>query len=151
MGTLDPMRRLVVATLVGGAVVTTAVVVSRRRAAAPLGGLASAEPDWAPLRLLGPVPEPSSARPEPSGARPSAAPAPAADHVERAERAEPVGTKWVDPDHDGGCPGTHPVKGNRKSRIYHLPGGRFYDTTRAQRCYCDAEAAEADGLRASKS
>jgi hypothetical protein len=80
------------------------------------------EPDWAPLRLLEP--------------EPVAVEAPA--------------TKWVDPDEHGGCPDSHPVKAKKASRIYHVPGGRFYDGTKANRCFCDGEAAEADGYRASK-
>jgi hypothetical protein len=42
------------------------------------------------------------------------------------------------------------VKGNANSRIYHVPGGRFYDSTVPERCYRDESAAEADGMRASK-
>ena len=51
---------------------------------------------------------------------------------------------------DGGCPLTHPVKANGNSGIYHVPGGQFYERTRAERCYVDAAAAEADGYRAAK-
>jgi hypothetical protein len=36
------------------------------------------------------------------------------------------------------------------SGIFHEPGGRFYDRTRADRCYPTAAAAEADGYRRSK-
>jgi hypothetical protein len=57
--------------------------------------------------------------------------------------------KWVEPV-AGACPLTHPVKGNVMSGIYHVPGGRFYESTKPGRCYLDATAAEADGLRASK-
>jgi hypothetical protein len=56
---------------------------------------------------------------------------------------------WVEPI-DGACPASHPVKGNGNSRIYHVPGGRFYDSTVPERCYRDPAAAEADGMRASK-
>ena len=73
------------------------------------------------------------------------APAPPA----RAEPAGPPSPAWVEAV-DGQCPLSHPVKGNANSRIYHLPGGRFYDTTKAERCFVDAAAAEADGYRASK-
>jgi len=60
------------------------------------------------------------------------------------------GSGWVEPD-GGSCPISHPVKGNLSSGIYHVAGGRFYDRTKAERCYADPAAAEADGLRASKS
>ena len=56
---------------------------------------------------------------------------------------------WVEPV-DGACPVTHPVKGNTNSGIYHVAGGRFYDATVPERCYRDTEAAEQDGMRASK-
>jgi hypothetical protein len=56
---------------------------------------------------------------------------------------------WIEPV-AGACPLTHPVKGNANSGIYHVPGGRFYDSTVPERCYRDGTAAEADGMRASK-
>ena len=45
----------------------------------------------------------------------------------------------------------YPIKGNANSRIYHVPGGRFYDRTVPERCYASAADAEADGYRAAKS
>jgi hypothetical protein len=57
---------------------------------------------------------------------------------------------WVEPNGDGGCPATHPVKAKVKSGIFHEPGGANYDRTKPDRCYVDATAAEADGLRRSK-
>jgi hypothetical protein len=56
---------------------------------------------------------------------------------------------WVEPA-DGACPATHPVKGKLSSGIFHVPGGANYDRTRADRCYTDPGAAEADGLRGAK-
>ena len=63
----------------------------------------------------------------------------------------PSGTApaWVEPD-DGTCPASHPVKAKLTSGIYHRPDGRSYGRTRADRCYRDDTAAEADGLRAAK-
>jgi hypothetical protein len=60
-----------------------------------------------------------------------------------------VTAPWVDPV-DGQCPLSHPVKGNASSQIYHVPDSRFYDMTTPERCYRDAGAAEADGMRAPK-
>jgi len=57
---------------------------------------------------------------------------------------------WVDPLPDGSCPVSHPVKGKLMSGLFHVPGGFNYPRTKADRCYLDAAAAEADGLRASK-
>ena len=51
---------------------------------------------------------------------------------------------------DGVCPASHPVKAKRSSEIYHVPGGSSYERTKADRCYLDAAAAEADGLRPAK-
>ena len=56
---------------------------------------------------------------------------------------------WVDPD-GGVCPPSHPVKGKLASRLFHLPGMFAYDRTKADRCYLDAAAAEADGLTRAK-
>ena len=67
-------------------------------------------------------------------------------------REEPVAATvdaWVEPVGDA-CPATHPVKAKLASGIYHEPGGQMYDRTTPDRCYRDADAATADGLRASK-
>ena len=61
-----------------------------------------------------------------------------------------AGDHWVLPGADGGCPDGFPVKANGNSGIYHLPGGRFYARTRAERCYARAQDAEADGYRRAK-
>ncbi|BAN01588.1 sunset domain-containing protein [Ilumatobacter coccineus] len=62
----------------------------------------------------------------------------------------PAPTGWVDALDDGSCPISHPIKANDKSGIFHVPGGRFYDRTKPERCYTDAEAATADGYRQAK-
>lgn len=94
-----------------------------------------------------------------SGATPRPAPsAPLAQAVEPEALAGDAavlrdaagGVAWVEPLADGGCPGTHPVKGKVASGIYHVPGGRSYGRTRPDRCYASAAAAEADGLRPAK-
>lgn len=61
----------------------------------------------------------------------------------------PTDRTWVEPV-DGSCPATHPVKGNADSMIFHIPGGRSYERTAAERCYCTAADAEADGFRQAK-
>lgn len=93
------------------------------------------------------VPEPRhdvewEAAPFPFPPVPRPAPRPGAE----ANAVEPV----VDPNADGSCPASHPVKAKTSSGIFHVPGGANYERTRADRCYVDAEAAEADGLRPSK-
>ncbi len=56
---------------------------------------------------------------------------------------------WTEPVADE-CPPTHPVKAKMTSGIYHLPGMAAYGRTKPDRCYVDAAAAEADGLRPAK-
>ncbi len=62
--------------------------------------------------------------------------------------AEPA-PLWVAPV-NGTCPDGYPVKANDNSGIFHVPGGRFYDRTVAERCYASAEAAVSDGYRPAK-
>jgi hypothetical protein len=57
--------------------------------------------------------------------------------------------RWVGPV-DGRCPDGYPVKANDNSGIFHVPGGRFYDRTVAERCYANADDALADGYRPAK-
>ena len=57
--------------------------------------------------------------------------------------------KWV-ASNDGECPVGYPIKVNEGSGIYHVPGGRFYDRTAADRCYANADDALADGYRPAK-
>jgi hypothetical protein len=83
---------------------------------------------------------PSAGPPARSSARPPARPP--------ARRAP--AHAWVEPNPDGSCPATHPIKAKLASGIYHRPGGANYTRTKPDRCYVDEAAAEADGLRASK-
>ncbi|MCP3856673.1 MAG: hypothetical protein GY745_08230 [Actinomycetia bacterium] len=62
----------------------------------------------------------------------------------------PASVAWVEPNADGSCPLTHPVKLKASSSIYHVEGQRHYERTRADRCYLSPDAAEADGHRSSK-
>jgi hypothetical protein len=95
--------------------------------------LASRAPDTAGVTFeASPFPGPPRPVPRPD---PPAGPAP--------------DSPWVEPV-DGACPLSHPVKVKLTSGIYHLPGGGNYDRIRAERCYVDADAAIADGLRAPK-
>lgn len=51
---------------------------------------------------------------------------------------------------DGAAPDGYPIKLNATSGIFHVPGGRFYERTTADRWYATADAAVADGYRQSK-
>ncbi len=51
---------------------------------------------------------------------------------------------------DGSCPLSHPIKANDNSGIFHVPGGRFYDRVKPERCYATADEAAASGYRQAK-
>jgi hypothetical protein len=121
-----PLRRLLIPLVL---VALAALVASRLRtrpSAVPI-----APPEWPPL--------PASKAPSTVSSTANAAPVVAAPD-----------TTWAPPGDDGACPVGFPVKAKESSGIYHLPDGRFYDRTNADRCYVDAAAAEADGYRRSK-
>jgi hypothetical protein len=63
--------------------------------------------------------------------------------------APPLPPPWVDAV-NGEPPPTHPVKAKLSSGIFHVPGGAMYARTKPDRCYRDAAAAQADGLRPAK-
>jgi hypothetical protein len=64
--------------------------------------------------------------------------------------ADPTPTAaWVPPV-DGACPPGYPIKAKHGSEVFHSPGGASYERTQPDRCYRDAAAAEADGLRPAK-
>ncbi len=60
------------------------------------------------------------------------------------------GETWRSPGPDGSCPDGFPIKANDKSGIFHVPGGRFYERTKPERCYPDTGSAIADGYRQAK-
>lgn len=116
---------------------------------------------WPPLRNESADPQPASAKPAtskpatPKSATPNAetsAPTVSPEPGGVPVAAEPVaGTaSWVEPTADGACPAGHPIKANMKSMIFHAPGQLNYDRTTPDRCYVDAAASEAEGLRAAK-
>jgi large subunit ribosomal protein L17 len=47
---------------------------------------------------------------------------------------------------DGSIPDGYPIKGNRNSMKYHVPGGRYYDITIAEVFFDTPEHAEAAGF-----
>ena len=142
--------KLVVLAAIGAAI--AAAIKSLRGEPAPVfsnhptvtGGPPKAAPATrAPEPQPVPVPEPDvDLVPEP--VVPVAAPAPAADPV-----TPSTAPAWVLPV-DGECPDGFPVKAKDRSGIYHVPGSSTYERTKPDRCYPDAAAAEADGLRPPK-
>jgi len=61
----------------------------------------------------------------------------------------PPSQRWSEPA-GRECPAGFEVKVKLASGIYHLPGMLAYDRTSPDRCYVNAEEAEADGFRAAK-
>ena len=97
----------------------------------------AASPQWPPLTPT-------------SGARPPTSTEPASRTPPQAVTEDAVeARRWLPPV-DGGCPVGYPLKANNNSGIFHVPGGRFYDRTVAERCYANAEDAIADGYRQAK-
>ncbi|HVM52157.1 MAG TPA: hypothetical protein VM262_03075 [Acidimicrobiales bacterium] len=124
---------LLVGVLVGA--VAAAVKAAQRQGLLDRGGGETAPAPWTPLPDAEPVVVPTR---EPAAGKTAASP----------PKPAPV-APWVEPV-DGECPVTHPIKAKLSSGIYHQPGGLNYDRTHPDRCYVDAAAAEADGLRPAK-
>ena len=71
--------------------------------------------------------------------------------VDSPDARSDAGTEpWLPPKADGSCPELYLIKANDNSGIFHVPGGRFYDRTKAERCYAAAADAVADGYRPAK-
>ena len=139
------LRRLFWLALVGGAGFAGWALwsSSRQSSAAPVGS-------GAPARAASTAPVTRTpARPSVASS-PTTADGDGAAGVPQAFAGPASRPAWVEPV-DGACPDGFPIKANDNSGIYHVPGGRFYERTRPERCYPTAEAAEADGYRRSKS
>jgi hypothetical protein len=123
------LRRLVlVVSVAAAAAFAAALAWSSRRGDAVLDAGAPEWPAW-PETSGGPEPSDGSDASGGSDAAPGAA--------------------WV-AGSEGSAPEGYPIKLNGNSGIFHVPGGRFYDRTGADRWYATAEAAVADGYRQSK-
>jgi hypothetical protein len=150
------LRRLFWLALLGGAGYAVWTAWQHKQAQQP-----AAAPEWPPVDPPGPTPAESN---EPAAATAGFAAVPTDDPAvvepeahtgATSGEAEPAPAsddrRWVDPLDDGSCPDGYPIKANDNSGIFHVPGGRFYARTGAERCYARAEDAEADGYRAAKS
>jgi hypothetical protein len=97
-------------------------------------------------------PQPRTENAPPAPSNPSPAEPVTATEPAAAQAPPPApasgGEAWVAPT-DGACPASHPVKAKMSSKIFHVEGGLNYQRTHPDRCYRDAAAAEADGLRKS--
>jgi hypothetical protein len=133
---MTPVRRLILLVLlaaIGGAAFNW----WRERTAQPT---ADDAPAWPPLETVAAPEAATATTAEPTITQPT---------ITQPTSAEP--TSWAEPTPDGSCPDGFPIKANDNSGIFHVPGGRFYDRTKPERCYTTAEAALADGYRQAKS
>lgn len=129
---LTLLRRVFLLALLAGGGYAAWTAWQRRNESAP------SPPEWPPLQ---PAAETASAGRVEADVGDSAP-------TEDVGDAAPV-PDWVEPV-DGTCPVSHPIKANDNSKIFHLPGGRFYDRTAPERCYATEDAAVRDGYRAAK-
>jgi hypothetical protein len=122
-------------------------------AAAPKPAASASPAPAAPVSKATEPPKPAAPKVTPSEAPPArqrplvAKKAPAKKGAPSAPSA-PAGP-WVAAS-GAVCPPSHPVKAKLASKIFHTPGQLAYDRTVPDRCYKDADAASADGLRQAK-
>lgn len=149
--------------LLGGALAAVAKALQSRAGGAP--EVAPAAPaKWTPLPQAEPVVVPprvttptvratapiADLQESPAPATPAPAKkAATSKKAAPAKKVEEPAAPWVEPA-GGDAPPSHPIKAKMSSGIYHSPGGLNYDRTKPDRCYRDAAAAEADGLRPAK-
>jgi hypothetical protein len=120
------------------AVLAAVVAVIRARRPEPAPAAPAGSATWPPLDL-------------PTGAEDRSTPADADSSPDADDSDTSTGERtWIDPEPDGSCPLSHPIKLNEPSGIFHVPDGQFYARTKAERCYANAADAEADGFRASR-
>jgi hypothetical protein len=132
-------RRGITVGLVAGLVLAaTKLFGAKRTAPASAAGPVEAWPKLQPVPAAEDRPAAATTALQPDPEAPTAPAKPTA-----------AGAAWIEAT-DGVCPTTHPVKAKLSSKIFHLPGMMNYDRTNPDRCYRDAGAAEADGLRAAK-
>jgi hypothetical protein len=68
--------------------------------------------------------------------------------VEPEPEPEPT-VAWVEPQ-GAVCPPSHPVKAKLSSKVYRTPATPGYASSKPDRCYASADAAQGDGLREAK-
>ena len=143
------LRRFIWLGFIGGVCAAAYTVLQRRQAESPAAEWSPV--DAAPLRLVGDGPRRPTTTFAPLSDDPSPNDAPLVNVRDDDTATEDLpAPTWVAPV-DGACPTGYPIKGHSNSRIYHVPGGRFYERTVPERCYASAADAEADGYRAAKS
>ena len=62
------------------------------------------------------------------------------------DRAGRGASAWIVPGPDGAVPDGYPIKVKVSSGIFHVPGGRFYERTTADRLYPNAAVGRGRGV-----
>jgi len=73
----------------------------------------------------------------------------AAENDDTLESGEVVTGGWAgsaEPLNDGEMPGGYEIKGNAQSMLFHEPGSRYYEATKAEVWFDSVESAEASGF-----
>jgi large subunit ribosomal protein L22 len=70
------------------------------------------------------------------------------DDADDVDDSGPYGPGSADPLEDGSAPEGYDIKGNADSMLYHLPGSRYYNATKAEVYFASVEAAEEAGFAA---
>ena len=91
------------------------------------------------------VEAPAPAKPRRKAAAPAAE---AAAPVAAAPAAAPYGAGSAASNPDGSAPEGFAIKGNDSSKLYHVPGSRYYDSTIAEIWFATPEDAERAGFSA---
>ena len=128
------LRRLFWVGLLGGGGYGAYRVWSQRQSPSPA-------PQWPAMPITDSIAKPIG--------KPAAKHAASSVAATDAAESEAPSARWLAPV-NGGCPDGYPVKANNNSGIFHVPGGRFYARTVAERCYASADDAIADGYRPAK-
>jgi large subunit ribosomal protein L22 len=70
------------------------------------------------------------------------------DDVRDLDATGPYGPGSAEPLEDGAAPEGYDIKGNEDSMLYHVPGSRYYDATKAEVYFETVEDAESAGFSA---
>jgi len=119
--------------------------------AAPAPAATKAPAKKAAAKAPAPVEEDEPTTDEPAAEAAAAAEAPAADEPAAAADEAPYGPGSHAPLEDDEQPEGFPIKGNADSMLFHLPGSRFYNQTKAEVWFATEADAEAAGYSLPKS
>ena len=103
-----------------------------------------------PPRTPPPPPQPPPTKPNPTPTTDVPDPDVPTSDVRPSTPAQPTPSSGGATPTGGSCPPDSPIKGNRQSGIYHVPGGQYYNATNPEECFATETEAQSAGYRASK-